>query len=107
MRPAISDSLISGQPLYLLYSNAGLPACALAAAATGSVRLQVTGRPPTSKGSVDARAGAPASIGQATAPMNRRLRHTSADSGVGGWTAGISGEIGMACEFSPRANAWR
>src|SRR5690242_14827947 len=55
MRPAISDSLISGQPLYLLYSNsyfvavAGAVAFAVALAtqATGSVRLQVTGNPPT------------------------------------------------------------
>src|SRR5262245_40096962 len=55
MRPAISDSLISGQPLYLLYSysNRGSSAGAvalradLATQATGRVRLQVTGRPPT------------------------------------------------------------
>src|SRR6187551_744231 len=58
MRPAISDSLISGQPLYLLYSKRNaLPAVpALIAAslpmhATGSVRLQVTGKPPTTRGS--------------------------------------------------------
>ena len=58
MRPAISDSLISGQPLYLLYSNpkslAAVPALMLAsfaAQATGSVRLQVTGSPPTISGS--------------------------------------------------------
>src|SRR6476659_8696964 len=58
MRPAIKDSLISGQPLYLLYSNSNRGAASLAAAlavaraahATGSVRLQVTGRPPTSRG---------------------------------------------------------
>src|SRR5688572_14892690 len=58
MRPAISDSLISGQPLYLLYSNASpvsvMPAAALFAAlawqATGKVRLHVTGSPPTCKG---------------------------------------------------------
>src|SRR6185369_11076491 len=55
MRPAISDSLISGQPLYLLYSysNFGWPAARAAfdlsrdEHATGSVRLQVTGSPPT------------------------------------------------------------
>src|SRR5262245_31869129 len=47
------DSLISGQPLYLLYSKSApsvLPAsraATLAVQATGSVRLQVTGRPPT------------------------------------------------------------
>src|SRR6266436_7116515 len=54
-RPAISDSFSSGQPLYLLYSyaNCGLAAgpaalaVALATHATGRVRLQVTGRPPT------------------------------------------------------------
>ena len=47
--------MISGQPLYLLYSyskrGAPAPAAPLLAAfatqATGSVRLQVTGRPPT------------------------------------------------------------
>src|SRR4030095_5760665 len=57
MRPAISDSLISGQPLYLLYSNAnfGAPAVAVrllvarATHATGSVRLHVTGNPPTTR----------------------------------------------------------
>src|SRR5215207_11287871 len=57
MRPAISDSLISGQPLYLLYSNAnfGAPAVAVpllvarATHATGNVRLQVTGNPPTTR----------------------------------------------------------
>src|SRR3954451_23386817 len=57
MRPAIRDSLISGQPLYLLYSNSncGAPllsapfAAALATQATGSVRLHVTGRPPTTR----------------------------------------------------------
>ncbi len=51
----MSDSLISGQPLYLLYSNSyfGVPAgaapfwAALATQATGRVRLQVTGNPPT------------------------------------------------------------
>src|SRR5882757_8710520 len=58
MRPAIKDSLTSGQPLYLLYWNSkrGRPAgrAALLRAfethATGSVRLQVTGSPPTTKG---------------------------------------------------------
>src|SRR4051812_14202990 len=56
MRPAMSDSLISGQPLYLLYSysqrgavpaDAGPLRVARATQATGSVRLQVTGKPPT------------------------------------------------------------
>src|SRR6185295_7962534 len=58
MRPAISDSLISGQPLNLLYVNAksfdAIPAlrlASLAVQATGNVRLQVTGRPPTTSGS--------------------------------------------------------
>src|SRR5471032_386864 len=66
MRPVISDSLISGQPLYLLYSKPcgsapGWPAlAALAMQATGKVRLQVTGRPPTwiGDGAALARAGA-------------------------------------------------
>src|SRR6185312_815690 len=51
------DSLISGQPLYLLYSysNLGVPAGALRLAALlpthamGRVRLQVTGSPPTTR----------------------------------------------------------
>src|SRR5687767_14057382 len=51
----MSDSLISGQPLYLLYSKsyliasagAALFVAALARHATGRVRLQVTGSPPT------------------------------------------------------------
>src|ERR1700722_141075 len=54
MRPVISDSLISGQPLNLLYSywKPGVPAAALlafsrATQATGRVRLHVTGSPPT------------------------------------------------------------
>src|SRR5271156_3874921 len=59
MRPAIKDSLTSGQPLYLLYlySKRGWPAArtpllrALETQATGSVRLQVTGSPPTPNGS--------------------------------------------------------
>src|SRR5580704_8597492 len=58
MRPAIKDSLTSGQPLYLLYWNSkrGCPAGraallrALETHATGSVRLQVTGNPPTTNG---------------------------------------------------------
>src|SRR6187402_2608454 len=64
MRPAISDSLTSGHPLYLLNSNSNcgpLPlAAALAAAratqATGRVKLQVTGRAPTCSGLADAAA---------------------------------------------------
>src|SRR5258708_272663 len=59
MRPAIKDSLTSGQPLYLLYlySKRGWPTPsapllrALETHATGSVRLQVTGSPPTTNGS--------------------------------------------------------
>src|SRR6185503_20767817 len=58
MRPAINDSLISGQPENLLYWKAksfeafpDLIDVSLATHATGSVRLQVTGRPPTTSGS--------------------------------------------------------
>src|ERR1700759_2848530 len=58
MRPAIKDSLTSGQPLYLLYWNSkrGWPTAraallrAFETQATGSVRLQVTGSPPTTRG---------------------------------------------------------
>src|SRR6202011_1580035 len=58
MRPAIKDSLTSGHPLYLLYWNSkrGWPTGralllrAFETHATGSVRLQVTGNPPTTKG---------------------------------------------------------
>src|SRR3974377_2319024 len=59
MRPAMSDSLISGQPLYLVYwySNFLVPAgkdpllTLRATHATGSVRLHVTGSPPTTSAS--------------------------------------------------------
>src|ERR1700722_5214058 len=58
MPPAIKDSLTSGHPLYLLYWNSkrGWPTGralllrAFETHATGSVRLQVTGSPPTTKG---------------------------------------------------------
>ena len=58
MRPAISDSLTSGHPLYLLNSNenckaplwSAVFAAVLATQATGRVRLQVTGRAPTIRG---------------------------------------------------------
>src|SRR6516162_2075003 len=85
MRPAISDSLISGQPLYLLYSNSncGAPffspafAAALATQATGSVRLHVTGKPPTSNGlGVAAEAGSamPGSAApKSSAPAQRKM----------------------------------
>src|SRR5690348_13139045 len=54
IRPDIRDSLISGQPLYLLYWYSYLSevggafafAADLAVTATGNVRLQVTGKPP-------------------------------------------------------------
>ena len=79
MRPAISDSLISGQPLYLLYSNSnfGAPllsapfAAALATQATGSVRLHVTGSPPTSKGLGVAAETGSAMVGSAAASAPR------------------------------------
>src|SRR6476620_652053 len=72
IRPAINDSLTSGQPLYLLYSNsncgpppfAALLAAARATQATGSVRLHVTGRPPTRSGFGVAAAAA---VGQVSA----------------------------------------
>src|SRR5689334_14372062 len=58
MRPAINDSLISGQPLYLLYSKRNLLVAVPASMArffptqaTGRVRLHVTGNPPTTSGS--------------------------------------------------------
>src|SRR5579871_2125502 len=55
----MSDSLISGQPLNLVYSysNLGVPgaserfAVLLPTQATGSVRLQVTGSPATTRAS--------------------------------------------------------
>ena len=73
IRPVISDSLISGQPLYLLNSNSGLAPAA--AQATGSVRLHVTGRPPTSNGfaGVCAR-GRMANEPSAAAPPSSTLR---------------------------------
>src|SRR5690242_18502542 len=55
MRPDMSDSFTSGQPLYLLYSYSyfGAPGAAVPFVlarpthATGKVRLHVTGKPPT------------------------------------------------------------
>ena len=86
MRPAISDSLISGQPLYLLYPNANCErrpcrrvfAAALATQATGSVRLQVTGRPPTTNGlAVAAEAGSGMAESAAANPPRSAWRRSS------------------------------
>src|SRR6185295_5333861 len=46
-RPDICDSLSSGQPLYLLNSNAWPPAALVIEQAIGRLRLQVTGSAPT------------------------------------------------------------
>src|SRR6186713_2941116 len=85
MRPAISDSLISGQPLYLLYwkrnsllARPALMAASLPVQATGKVRLQVTGRPPTTRGSACWAAFPPSEhpnrpIGKAAAPADCRI----------------------------------
>src|SRR5689334_1822708 len=81
--PAINDSLISGHPLYLLHSYSrgasaagALPLlAAFAMQATGSVRLQVTGRPPTCNGPFFSAAQDSNPIGKAAAaPCNSRLR---------------------------------
>src|SRR5947208_11930334 len=76
---AIRDSLTSGQPLYLLNSkaNCGAPllparlAAALATQATGSVRLHVTARPPTTKGLAAAAEAGSAMAGSAAASAPR------------------------------------
>src|SRR6476646_10725478 len=77
MRPAISDSLISGQPLYLLYSNCPP---ARATQATGSVRLQVTGSPPTTNG--PRAASALMGNAAAAAPSRSALRRPSVGDGA-------------------------
>src|SRR5690242_19575928 len=100
MLPAISDSLTSGQPVYLLYSYANwlLPVrwfvVCRATQATGSVRLQVTARPPTTSGSAAARAAVGSSAGMAAArpapsewPSQRR-RSAEARSGFIGGSRG-------------------
>src|SRR5690349_12112544 len=83
IRPVMRDSLISGQPLYLLNSNSeplvrGASLSAEEAAhATGSVRLHVTGRPPTWSGAAApwARGRAPARArAAAAAPCRSCLR---------------------------------
>src|SRR5437868_11121192 len=93
MLPVISDSLISGQPLCLLCSNwkAELPADLFAAAraeqAMGSVRLQVTGRPPTISGPPAAAAGAASAGSEAAAAACsswRRLRPVGVESSGSG-----------------------
>ncbi len=78
------DSLISGQPLYLLYSNSyfGVPAAAapfiaaFATQATGRVRLQVTGNPPTTRAFVffSAHPGSPSGNAAAARPRRRASR---------------------------------
>src|SRR6185369_10450630 len=83
-RPDMRDSFISGQPLYLLNSKAGaptlapLPSVAEAAQATGRVRLQVTGKPPTCKTLFEpcARARVPTESNAAAPPSSncRRCR---------------------------------
>src|SRR5579864_3218965 len=83
MRPAMSDSLISGQPLNLLYSYSkrGAPGgrerltVSLPTQATGRVRLQVTGRPPTVSelGWVRPQPAATGSV-RAARPCKARLR---------------------------------
>src|SRR5690349_4380627 len=96
MRPAINDSFTSGQPLYLLYSNSPAPEVASAARAvhaTGSVRLQVTGRPPTTSGprAAVAEVERPKGSAAAAAPIRsdrRRLKRSlcvseSKDGGTG------------------------
>src|SRR5438067_977478 len=90
MRPVISDSLISGQPLYLLYSNskALLPDALFVAMraeqATGSVRLQVTGRPPTISGPEAAAAGRLSADASAPRSNCRRSRPADGDSDSSG-----------------------
>src|SRR5437868_10705278 len=77
MRPAISDSFTSGQPLYLLYSNCvALPSDARATQATGNVRLQVTARPPTISGprAAPANCGMPEEAAAAAAPRRSERR---------------------------------
>jgi hypothetical protein len=72
--------LISGQPLYLLYSNWNGARPLLSAAllvarathATGKVRLQVTGRPPTTSGFSAPRAMDGQAAASAAAVTSRR-----------------------------------
>src|SRR5262245_30173291 len=84
------DSLISGHPLYLLYSNSyfGAPAGAdpfaalRATQATGRVRLHVTGRPPTTSafGFFSVQAERPGSNAAAARPRRRSRRVKSNES---------------------------
>src|SRR5688572_9972253 len=82
--PAIRDSLISGQPLYFAYSNCvpGEPAAFFAVHATGSVRLHVTGKPPTTKreSSRDEQESAP--NGTPRSICSRHLRRTVCSVGI-------------------------
>src|SRR3954451_382123 len=108
MLPAIRDSLTSGQPLYLLNSNAncGAPllparfAAALATQATGSVRLHVTARPPTTKGLAAAAEAGSARTGSAaaSAPCSNCRRSTQCCG------PGDSGSIRALCTISNAAS---
>src|SRR6185312_2699099 len=73
--PLISDSLSSGQPLYFANSKSGDPlAEADAWHATGSVRLHVTGKPPTVRGLAAPRTRVAATPAQISAPVPARKR---------------------------------
>src|SRR5262245_42172801 len=84
MRPAMSDSLSSGQPLYLLYSysNRGVAAdvvlltAAFATHATGNVSLHVTGSPQTTSllDSLVVQASMPRGNAAAARPCTTSLR---------------------------------
>jgi hypothetical protein len=93
-RPDISDSLSSGQPLYLLNSKSGavshLRPVAIAEHATGSVRLHVTGSPPTSSGfaALCANESVPAEIKAAPVPSSNCLRRRKW--AVGAWLSLIA-----------------
>jgi hypothetical protein len=80
----MSDSLSSGQPLYLLYSysNFRVPAgavlltAAFATQATGNVRLHVTGNPPTTSAFdfFSVHESGPSGRAPAASPSSTRLR---------------------------------
>src|SRR6266545_3532214 len=113
MRPVISDSLISGQPLYLLYSksNCGAPflsapfAAALATQATGSVRLHVTGSPPTTRflAVAGAQAGNAEAVSVAASAPRSTWRRSTRCCGPG--DAGSITTRG--CDFSRRTRGGR
>lgn len=112
LRPA--PTTMEWQPLYLLYSkaNCGFPllsallAVAFATQATGSVRLQVTGKPPTTSGLLLAATAGKATADRAVAkaPPSNCLRSKPGVVSYAFWVMGGVSAVRKA--YSPLSSAY-